>query len=181
VGNYVFAIDDAIGTAGPSPNAVGQVSGWGLVKSIQQAVGSFTSSGNFTWTATPAAPLTIAIDTLVNPTTVGTDVSGPMADFDPTRAYSWLAAQWGGTYSGPTDAATLDADTAFDTSGIVNQFSGTFGWSLDAADHTLSLTYTPSPVPEPGTLALTGIAAMGWVTFSRRRWRSNGPSATQSA
>src|SRR5271154_5911838 len=105
-------------------------------------MGATVSSGSFTWTATPADPLTVAIDTLINPTTVGTDVAGPMADFDPTQSYVWPAVTWTGTYFGPTDAATLNADTAFDTSGFVNQFSGTFGWSLDAADQTLSLVYT---------------------------------------
>jgi hypothetical protein len=77
VNNYVFAIDDATGTAGPSPDALGHVSGWGLVKAIQQTAGAVTSRGDFTWTATPADKLTVALDTLVNPTTVGTDVAGP--------------------------------------------------------------------------------------------------------
>jgi autotransporter-associated beta strand protein len=166
VGNYVFAIDDATGTAGPIPDALSHVSGWGLVKAIQQAVGSVTSSGNFFWTATPANPLMVALDTLVNPTIVGTDVAGPMADFDPSQAYSWPAVQWTGTYAGPTDSATLTADTAFDTSGFVNQFNGTFGWALSGS--SLSLCYTPTPVPEPGALALVGLAAAGMAC---RRWR----------
>jgi fibronectin-binding autotransporter adhesin len=167
VSNYVFAIDEATGTAGPSPDAAGHVSGWGLVKAVRQSFGSATTSGDFTWTGTPTNKLTVAIDTLVNPTTVGTDIAGPMADFDPTRAYSWPAAHWAGTYSGPTDAVTLNAATSFDTSGFLNPIAGTFGWSLDPAGQTLSLVYTPTAVPEPGTLALLGaVAAAGWC----RRW-----------
>ncbi len=175
VSNYIFAIDDATGTAGPSPNASGLVSGWGLIKAVQVALGSGSTGGNFTWTATPSNPLTVAIDTLVNPTTVGTDVAGPMADFDPNQSYSWTAAHWTGIYSGPTDAATLDADTSFDTSGIVNPIAGAFGWSLDPADQTLSLVYTPSAVPEPGTMALLAAAAAGGIRLWRRR--RAGPAA----
>ena len=64
---------------------------------------------------------------------------------------------WAGTYTGPADAAALDAATAFDTSGFLNPVGGSFGWALDPAGHTLSLTYTP--VPEPGRCALAAAAA----------------------
>jgi autotransporter-associated beta strand protein len=167
VSNYVFDINDATGTAGADSNA----NGWGLVKAVQQSVlGAATSSGNFTWTATPTAKLTVALDTIVGTTADDTDIAGPMANFDPTRSYSWLAAQWAGTYSGPSDVATLDAATAFDTSGFLNPIAGTFGWSLDSAGQTLSLVYMPTSVPEPGTLALIGVAA-AVAGLIRRRWR----------
>jgi autotransporter-associated beta strand protein len=172
VNNYVFAIDDATGTAGPSPDAAGHVSGWGLVKAVRQAFGATTSSGDFTWTATPTAKLTFAIDTLVNPTTVGTDVAGPMDHFDPNSAYSWPAVRWAGTYSGPTDAAALNADTAFDTSGFLNPDAGKFGWSLDPDGQMLSLLYTPTAVPEPGTVALVGLAAAGFTCWRRSQTTS---------
>jgi PEP-CTERM motif len=175
----VFVINDATGAAGPSPDAAGHVSGWGLIKAIGWApptdrnVGNaHPTSGDFTSTATSAAKLTVAIDTLINPTTVGTDVAGPMADFDPTHPYVWPAVQWAGTYAGPTDAATLNADTAFDTNGFVNPVAGTFGWSLDSVGHTLSLAYSPTPVPEPGTLILTAAGfGLGWVSRRRRTAR----------
>ena len=35
---------------------------------------------------------------------------------DPTRRYLWPTVEWTGTYFGPTDATSLDASTAFDTS-----------------------------------------------------------------
>jgi autotransporter-associated beta strand protein len=159
VSNYVFAIDDATGKAGPSPDADGQVSGWGFVKAVQRPVGSIVTPGDFAWAANADHPLTVHLDTLVNPTTVGTDVAGPMADFDATKPYSWPAVHWAGGYTGPNDPASLNAATAFDTSGFLNPVAGAFAWSLDPAGHTLSLTYTPSAVPEPGTLALlTGFA-----------------------
>jgi autotransporter-associated beta strand protein len=176
VNNYVMAINDATGTAGPTPDAAGHVSGWGLIKSVTAGPngnGPLTS-GDFTWTATPTDKLTFAIDTLLNPTTVGNDVIGPMADFDPNHPYSWLAVSWAGVYLGPTDDATLNASTAFDTTGFMNQVAGAFGWDLNTGDHTLSLTYTPSAVPEPGTLALVGFAAaVGWR--SRRRFVRRSP------
>ncbi|HEX4591025.1 MAG TPA: PEP-CTERM sorting domain-containing protein, partial [Gemmataceae bacterium] len=172
VNNYVFAIDDATGVAGPSPDGLGHVSGWGLVTAVRGMPGSVTTPGDFTWTATPADKLTVALETLVNPTTVGTDVPGPMDHFDSSQSYSWPAVRWAGTYAGPADAAALDAATAFDTTGFANLIGGVFGWSLDPTAHSLSLTYTPSAVPEPGSLALGGLAAVGWLTFSRRRRQS---------
>jgi hypothetical protein len=166
VSTYVFAINDATGTAGPSPDAAGRVSGWGLVKAV--AASNVAAPGDITWTASPASPLTVSVQTLVNPTTVGVDVPGPMDHFDPLKSYVWPAVVWTGLYAGPTDAAMLDSSTAFDTTGFANVVAGNFGWSLDAGDHTLSLTYTPSAVPEPGTLALTGL---GLLTAWRRRRR----------
>jgi hypothetical protein len=69
----------------------------------------------------------------------------------------------------------LNADTAFDTSGFVNQFNGTFGWSLGGS--SLSLSYTPTPVPEPGTLMLVGLAAAGLARWRRRGQSNSFPSS----
>jgi fibronectin-binding autotransporter adhesin len=175
VSNYIFAIDDATGVAGPSPDANGHVSGWSLVKAVDRPVEQVTTPGDLAWTADPAHPLTVALDTLVNPTTVGTDVTGPMAEFDPSKPYSWLAASWTGAYTGPTDTAALNDSTVFDTSGFLNPIAGAFGWSLDSGGHSLSLTYTPSAVPEPGTLALAIVAA-AQIAVSRRQRRLRGVS-----
>ncbi|HEX4590908.1 MAG TPA: hypothetical protein VH120_13310, partial [Gemmataceae bacterium] len=68
VDDYFFAIDDATGAAGPKPDALGHVSGWGLVQAVRQPVGTATTPGDFTWTATPADKLTVSLDTLLNPT-----------------------------------------------------------------------------------------------------------------
>jgi autotransporter-associated beta strand protein len=170
VSSYVFAIDDATGVAGPTPDAAGHVSGWGVVKSISHLAGVESTTGDFVWTATPSDKITVTLQTLLNPTTVGTDVQGIMDHFDPTRPYAWSAVEWSGSYAGPADDATLDASTAFDTSRFANPIQGTFGWSLDSTDHMLSLTYTPLAVPEPGSLVLLAAAVSGIAVY--RRWRS---------
>jgi hypothetical protein len=169
VTNYVVAIDNATGTAGPTPDANGMVSGWGLVKAVKQAFNGLTANGNFTFNADPSHKVTVSLDTLIDPTTVGNDVPGLMSNFDPNKSYSWAAVQWAGNYFGPTDAAVLNAATGFDLSGFQNHYTGSFGWSFDGADHTLFLNYSPSAVPEPGTLALLGAAAV--VGFRRLRRR----------
>jgi fibronectin-binding autotransporter adhesin len=171
VSNYVFAIDDATGAAGPSPDAAGHVSGWGMVRVAAPPVidRGHSTSGDFTWTATPADKLTISIETLLNSTTVGNDVVGAMDHFDPNRSYAWPAVEWSGAYAGPADAEMLDASTAFDLAGFANPVAGRFGWALDENGHSLSLTYTPVAVPEPGSLLLTGcIASLGWAARRRR-------------
>jgi autotransporter-associated beta strand protein len=167
VSNYVFAINDATGEAGPTPDVAGHVSGWGLIKAIGHVAGAKTTLGDFTWTATPADKLTVSLETLLNPTTIGVDVPGMMDHFDPSHSYSWPAVVWSGTYAGPADDDTLNTSTTFDTSGFANPLAVRFGWTLDTTDHMLSLNYTPMGVPEPGSLALLAAAAGGW--FLRRR------------
>ena len=63
------------------------------------------------------------------------------------------------------------AATDFDAGGFRNPIAGTFGWSLDSSGQTLSLTYIPAAVPEPGALALVGAAAVaaGWRRFRQVR------------
>jgi autotransporter-associated beta strand protein len=170
VNNYVFAINDATGTAGPQPDTEGRVSGWSLVDVIAPKLlhGGPERAGDFTWTATPADKLTVSLQTLLNPTTVGDDVPGPMDQFDCTHSYVWRAVEWSGTYSGPADVAELDASTTFDSTGFANAITGSFGWSLDTTDHSLSLTYTPSAVPEPGTVLLTVGPAIGFGCVFRQ-------------
>ena len=98
----------------------------------------------------------------------GSNPRGLMSNFDPARSYSWPFVRWTGGYSGPLTDADLDAATVFDTTGFLNATNGgSFGWHLDTAGQTLSLTYT-APVPEPGTLLLTGAVAVAGVAWRRR-------------
>ena len=127
------------------------MSGWGLVESVVVQTGKATTPGGFLFTADPSHILTVALQTLVS-----TKVVGPIADFDPARAYVWPAVRWDGGYNGPGDAAALAAATTFDTAGVPQPDRRRARLELDAGGHTLSLTYTP--VPEPGTLGLAGLA-----------------------
>jgi hypothetical protein len=156
VSNYLFQIDDATGVAGPTPDAAGHVDGWSLV-----------NAGDFTWTADSTHKLSVAVQSLINPTSVGTDPTGTFDNFDPTQSYVWEAVKWTGTYTGPTDAAALNAATTFDTSAVVNAAGGKFIWQLDTAAQTLSLVYTPPPAVAAVQLNDSGSGVQSMtVTFS---------------
>jgi hypothetical protein len=91
-----------------------------------------------------------------------------MTDFDSSQSYSWRLFAYAGSYTGPTDSASLDASTNLDTSGFLNPHGGRFDLALNQAAKEMDLIYTPTAVPEPGTLALLSAAGMGWLA---RRYR----------
>lgn len=187
--SYTWEINDAgpsgthpnaPGTMGPQPNAADVVSGWGLLSAVSRTQPPVTS-GNFSWDATPTDPLTIHMQTMQanydaahNPTLtggyepVGDNTLGLMADFDPTQSYSWRLFDYAGTYTGPTDTASLDASTIFDDANFQNSHPGRFDLVLNQTNQEMDLLYTPAAVPEPGTLLLSvlGIGVFGGI---RRR------------
>ncbi|HEX4591050.1 MAG TPA: PEP-CTERM sorting domain-containing protein [Gemmataceae bacterium] len=174
--NFNWQINDAKGVAGPMPDANNQVDGWDLIR-VKQILGS---TGNLTWTATntPGNQFNMALQTLIFPTTVGQDVQGPMNNFhaapfapplpsDGNQSFSWPFITWQGTYTGPTDDATLTASTVFDLTNFDNRHPGTFSLHYDGANKAIDLVYT-APVPEPGTLALTVFGLAGILRRARR-------------
>jgi len=183
--NYNWQINDAgpsstfpsaPGIAGPSPDTNNKVSGWSLVSAAKVRP---TDSGNFTWNATNAAgsQFNMSLQTLLGPTTtVGNDVQGPMSDFDPNLTYLWKLFDWTGTYTGPTSDATLTASTLFDFTNFNNtgtvpaNFTIHYGGASGTANE-IDLAYKFGAVPEPGTLALGGLAATG---LALRTWRRKG-------
>ena len=95
-----------------------------------------------------------------------------MANFNPLAPYDWPFLTYAGTYSGPTDSATLTADTLFDTSQFINSMmpGSTFSLALEqnpGGGGSIDILYTP--VPEPGTLALVGLGGLALSWTARRR------------
>jgi hypothetical protein len=148
------------------------VSGWSLLSS-EKLVDPFTgltSTGDLTWTSTSAAgtQFNMALQTLINPITVGQDTQGAMANFDNKQQYNWKFVGWQGTYTGPTDDATLTSTVLFDASNFVNPLDplGKFSLHYSGASKEIDVVYA---VPEPGTLELVGLTAIGLLARRRRR------------
>jgi T5SS/PEP-CTERM-associated repeat protein/autotransporter-associated beta strand protein len=174
----------ATGTSGPSANAARQVSGWGTLLAVA-GTSLMATSGNFQWDAMPSDKLTIHLQTLLAPNdasgspsaaggygSAGDMTPGLMTDFDPALGYSWRLFGYVGNYTGPTDTVTLDASTNLDTSGFLNPHAGRFDLVLNQSAQEMDLVFTPTAVPEPGVLPLCSLAAIGWVTYWRKRWRT---------
>jgi autotransporter-associated beta strand protein len=175
------AYPSATGVSGPSANAAKQVSGWGTLLAVA-GISPVATNGNFRWDATPTDKLTIHLQTLLAPDdesgnssatggygSAGDMTPGLMADFDPTHSYSWRLFAYAGGYAGPTDTATLDASTNLDTSGFINPHAGRFDLVLNQSAREMDLVFTPTAVPEPGTLALTALGFGALRILHRRR------------
>jgi autotransporter-associated beta strand protein len=190
VSNYLWQINNATGTAGPTTTPT--VSGWSLAN-VQFRNGVAGVQGDFYWDASPTNQVLVSMQTLHNPTTPGSDVAGAMANFDPAQKYTWSMVTFAGSYltqdttdypsGAPTSALALNAATTFDFSGFSNlspaQIAAlntpgnpSLGWQITVNSPAgtggeLDLVY--QPVPEPGTLALTGLASLGFGWMARRR------------
>ena len=113
-GTYVWSVNSAAGTAGADP-------GWGLL--------------NVTGGLSFAAGSTVSLNSL----TLG-DASGPVADFDNTRSYTWHIARASGGISGFNPGSiTLSA------AGFANSLGrGAFILTTNATDLLLSFAVPPA-------------------------------------
>jgi fibronectin-binding autotransporter adhesin len=167
--DYNWQIKNATGVVGPQEGGYP----WSLmsVEGVTDPLLNLTTSGNLTWSASAAAgsQFHMALQTLLNSSTIGNDIQGPMANFDPHFGFSWMVVQWQGIYTGPTDDAALSATANFDLTNFANPHPGGFSLHFDGANKEIDLVYTP--VPEPDTLVLTAAAA-GLAWSFRRRGRA---------
>ncbi len=140
-GSFLWEINTATGAAGANP-------GWDLL--------SITGSLNIA--ATSANPFTINLTSLTL-----LDAAGDAATFNPASNYTFNFVTASSGISGfTTESFTLN------TSAFTNPFSG--AWSIASDGSSLSLNYTASAIPEPGTYALfAGLSTLACTLFRKRR------------
>lgn len=132
---------------------------WQLADALAGTADLIDVKGTVAVAATAGAPFTF---TILGAGPIG--LLDSIANYDPTRAYSW-------TLMTATDFTGFNA-AALVAEPYSSQLIGTFNFSLN---HTtpgvvaLQLNFTPAAVPEPSTFALLGLGAL--VVFASRRRR----------
>jgi hypothetical protein len=174
---YNFTYSDAAGNAGfgtlvaTFPSGIDALSSWSLSGSLTVTSSSDGNASVGTYTLLAGGPGTVYtpssmfyFDNLVYP--ADDAGNGAQAGFGAVNSY----LTEGGLVFGPV-TGTQDEINIFGNGGGDYAFITEVGGSFNI-ESLSGGTFSLSPVPEAGTLALTGIAAVGWVTFWRRRWRA---------
>ncbi len=149
-GNYNWQILDAVGTAGTQ---------WDLISATGQLDLSALSLGN---------EFNINLWSLAS---IGPDVNGNIANFNPGVPYQWLIATAAGGVAGftGTDQFNINTGPFNGTAGFSNPFGGTF--SVTQSGNNLYLEYN-APLPEPGTWAVGALLVTAAAATAWRRRRS---------
>lgn len=171
-GTYFWKLNMDTGGSGetPTPGSVPIEEGYGDLSGTNWDA---LIIDNLNVTATPNDAFTIQAygftptnGTATNPVTIGTGN-------DPS--YAWTIARIGAATGNPPNLAGILADLSLNTSGLPTPSAG-YGYYLTvqgdpqlASDADIVLNY--SPVPEPSSAALLGLAGGLLLTRRRRRFR----------
>jgi len=139
-GFYDFEVNDFNGVAGSN------LLGWDLLMADSIDI-----------TATGLDPFGINLVSLTSG-----QVGGLSDNFDGMTDYSLLFAS---TTGGITGFGT--GLFSFDTTGFQNSFGG--DWSVSQAGNDLFVNYSVAAVPEPSSIIVLGLGAVGFVTARRRK------------
>lgn len=167
-------VDEVVGLGTPLNNNVVTDITSGV---LSFTTGNFTSSTPTTWNFGSGGSITIMGDDGLGAPGVTALLSGSFL--------SAVVTNIGGAFkiAGSAFLSIVDPDLAAFyglTGGATNQFGGSFNLMFVAAgtppggfasSQVLSGDIVVSPAPEPGTLAMAGLAAVGGILWSRRRGR----------
>jgi autotransporter-associated beta strand protein len=146
-------------------------------------------AGSLAFTATTESRINFAIQSMFDGSTPGLNDAASTNPFDPAGiGYSWLIADADAGFdlsgSGISDPSQLNDLFAFDTTGVFGAglyapVEGNSFW-ISSAGTSLYLNYgAVAAVPEPGSLAMVGVALAGFLAHRRRKNRKS--AAEQSA